>query len=109
MSLYTHWAYFDCGKSFHQLPQPQSRLDKAVATDKCPRCRKEMYDMGVYFEPPPRRAKQSWFVMQLLAENGYSFQTEGAKAFIDHFILCSKNPRPRAVQERIESEKKKCI
>jgi hypothetical protein len=106
MSLYTHWVCFVCRKSFHQLPLIQSRRENVVADHKCPNCHKEMHDMGVYFEPPPSRAKQAWLVMQLLAENGYGFRTEGAKAYVEHFILCSKRPRPRAVQERIECDRK---
>jgi hypothetical protein len=61
--------------------------------------------MGVYFEPPRRQAKKQWSVMQLLAENGYRFQTEGSKAYIDHFLLCSKNSSLKEVQNRIKVEK----
>lgn len=64
-----------------------------------------MCDMGVYFEPPRRQAKKQWSVVRFLAENGYRFQTEGSKAYIDHFLLRSKNPSLKEVQHRIEVEK----
>ena len=56
--------------------------------------------------------------MRLLAENGYTFQTEGSKAYIEHFILAvgklriqnviglaAKRPRIQDVIKRIEQEK----
>jgi len=45
--------------------------------------------------------------MQFLAENGYSFQTEGSKSYIEHFILASKRPRIQDVIKRIEQEKQR--
>jgi hypothetical protein len=63
-----------------------------------------MRDMGIYFEPPRRQARKAWAIMQFLAENGYSFQTEGNKFYIEHFILASKRPRIQDVITRIEQE-----
>lgn len=104
MSLYTHWACFDCRKSFHNLPQSQNEIG-LIESRKCPDCEKSMHDMGIYFEPPRRQAKKQWSVMKLLAESGYRFQTEGSKAFIVHYILCSKNSSLKEVQNRINLEK----
>src|SRR5262249_26064437 len=69
-------------------------------------------------EPPRRQASKAWAIMRLLAENGYTFQTEGSKAYIEHFILAvgklriqnvigltAKRPRIQDVIERIEQEK----
>lgn len=61
--------------------------------------------MGVYFEPPPRRATKQWATMRLLAENGFKFQTEGSKAYIESFILQTKKPRIADVRETIVAEK----
>jgi len=58
--------------------------------------------MGVYFEPPPLRAKKAWAIMELLSRSGYRFQTEGSKALIDSFILTTKRPTLEGVQRRIE-------
>ena len=102
MSLFTHWACFNCRKSFHRRPlenQPTSEVRK------CPDCAKPTVDMGVYFEPPTRRATKQWATMQLLAENGFQFQTEGSKAYIEAFILRAKRPRVSDVRETIAAEK----
>jgi hypothetical protein len=66
-----------------------------------------MRDMGIYFEPPRRQARKAWAIMQFLAENGFSFQTEGSKSYIEHFILASKRPRIQDVIKRVEQEKQR--
>jgi hypothetical protein len=104
MSLYTHWACFDCRKSFHHLPAEKAR---SRAQRKCSECGEAMRDMGVYFEPPPRRAKRAWAVMELLSRSGYRFQTEGSKAFIDTFILTTKRPTLEGVRRGIELRKQR--
>ena len=65
-----------------------------------------MTDMGIYFEPPPSRAKKAWEIMELLSRSGYRFPTEGSKAFLDSFILMSKRPTLRSVRQRIEVVRK---
>jgi hypothetical protein len=69
---------------------------------KCPECGRAMCDMGIYFEPPPKRAKRAWAIMELLSRMGYRYQTEGGKAFIDAFILTTKRPTLEDVRYRIE-------
>ena len=64
-----------------------------------------MYDMGVYFEPPRKQAKKSWEIVQLLAQNGYRFQTEGSVVYIQTFILGSERPRIEEVRRIIGLEK----
>ena len=66
-----------------------------------------MRDMGIYFEPPRRQARKAWAIMRLLAENGYTFQSEGGKALIERFLLGTKRPRIQDVVERIEQEKQR--
>lgn len=94
MSLYTHWVCFDCRKSFHRPPVGEEELER-----KCPECQKAMIDMGIYFEPPRRQAKRAWEIVRLLSENGYRFQDEGDKAYIDTFILGGWDNRIKAVSE----------
>jgi hypothetical protein len=96
MSLYMHWACFDCCKSFHKLP--------AETKHKCPDCQTPMSDMGVYFEPPRRAAKKLWAIMRLLANHGYRFQTEGGKVYIDSHLIRDKRPNIQDVRLRIESD-----
>jgi hypothetical protein len=105
MSLFTHWACFNCRKSFHRSPLENQPASEPTQERKCPDCTKPTVDMGVYFEPPPRRATKQWATMQLLAENGFKFQTEGSKAYIESFVLRTKRPRVSDVRETIAAEK----
>ena len=98
---FTHWACFDCRKSFAKEPVSRSGTSR-----KCPECAKPMIDMGAYFEPPRKLSVKRWMVMKVLADYGYKFQSEGSKAYIRAFILQAKKPRVADVSERIESEKR---
>jgi hypothetical protein len=98
MSLYTHWVCFDCRKSFHARPA----VENNPAVRKCPECTTVVCDMGIYFEPPPSRAKRAWAIMELLSRSGYRFQTEGSKAFIDAFILITRRPTLEGVRRRVD-------
>ena len=97
---FTHWACFDCRKSFAKEP-----LDEGAR--KCPECAKPMTDMGAYFEPPRKLSKKRWEVMKVLADYGYKFQSEDSKYYIQNRILQAKNPRAADVIERIELEKQR--
>lgn len=97
---FTHWACFDCRKSFAKEP-----VARNMPPRKCPECAKPMIDMGAYFEPPRKLNKKRWEIMKILADNGYKFRSEGSKSYIKTFILQAKNPRAADVLERIEAEK----
>ena len=92
----THWACFDCRKSFAKEHSPTPR--------KCPECTGPMTDMGPYFEPPRKAAVKRWQVMKVLADSDLRFN---AKAFIDSRLLVVKNPRVADVIERIEDERRR--
>ncbi len=94
--MYTHWACFDCRKSFAK--------DESENPRKCPECAKKMIDMGAYFEPPRKLNKKRWEVMKILADYGYKFNTKNSKIYIQNRILQAKNPRVSDVIERIEEE-----
>jgi hypothetical protein len=94
--MYTHWACFDCRKSFSKDESPSPR--------KCPECAEPMIDMGPYFEPPRKAAKKRWDVMKVLADGGLRFKSKDANAYIKGRILIVKNPRVADVIERIEAE-----
>ena len=96
---FTHWACFDCRKSFAK--------DESASPRKCPECTKPMIDMGAYFEPPRKLSVKRWNVMKVLADYGYRFNSEGSKVWIQWRILQAKNPRVADVIERIESEKRR--
>jgi DNA-directed RNA polymerase subunit RPC12/RpoP len=98
-SLYTHWACFDCRKSFAKSESDVPR--------KCPECAKAMIDMGAYFEPPRKLNKKRWAVMKILADYGYRFNTKDSQIYIQNRILQAKNPRVADVTERIELEKQR--
>lgn len=97
--MYTHWACFDCRKSFAK--------DESATPRKCPECAKEMIDMGPYFEPPRRLNKKRWEVMKILTDAGYKFNTKDSLIYIQNCILQAKNPRATDVLERIGEEKRK--
>ncbi len=98
-SSYTHWACFDCRKSFAK--------DASDVPRKCPECAKPMTDMGAYFEPPRRLSEKRWAVMKVLADYGYRFNTKDSRIYIQNRILQAKNPRVADVIERIELEKQR--
>jgi len=77
----THWACFDCRKSFAKEPSETPR--------KCPECAEPMTDMGAYFEPPRKLNKKD------------------SKIYIQNRILQAKNPRVADVVDRIEELKRK--
>ena len=99
--MYTHWACFDCRKSFSK--------DESATPRKCPECAELMTDMGAFFEPPRKLNAKRWQVMKVLAEYGYRFTTRDAKVFIQTRILQAKNPRVADVIERIEELKRKQV
>jgi len=94
--MFTHWACFDCRKSFAK--------DESGMPRKCPECAKPMIDMGAYFEPPRKLNKKRWAVMKVLADYGYKFNTKDSRIYIQNRILQAKNPRVADVIERIELE-----
>jgi hypothetical protein len=95
--MFTHWACFDCRKSFAK--------DASEPPRKCPECSKPMTDMGAFFEPPRKLNVKRWNVMRVLADNGYRFNTKDSFIFVQNRILQAKNPRVADVIERIELEK----
>ena len=94
---FTHWACFDCRKSFAK--------EESASARKCPECAKLMTDMGAFFEPPRKLNVKRWAVMKVLADAGYRFNTKDSQIYIQNRILQAKNPRVADVIERIELEK----
>lgn len=93
----THWACFNCRKSFAKEASETPR--------KCPERAAPMRDMGAFFEPPRKLNAKRWEVMKVLADAGYRFNTKDAKLYIQNRILQAKNPRVIDVIERIELER----
>ena len=97
--MFTHWACFDCRKSFAKEMSDTPR--------KGPECAKPMIDMGAYFEPPRKLSKKRWEVMKVLADHDFRFNSKDSKIYIQNRILQAKNPGIEDVIERIELEKRK--
>lgn len=93
----THWACFDCRKSFAKTESETAR--------KCPECARAMTDMGAFFEPPRKLNVKRWAIMKILADYDYRFNTKDSFIYIQNRILQAKNPRAADVIERIELEK----
>jgi len=69
---------------------------------RCPECGEAMRDMGVYFEPPRKADAITWERMQVLAEFGLCFHTEGSKVRAES--LMGRPPaRPNALRRRLIS------
>lgn len=102
--FHTHWACFDCRKSFAKEP-----VESGKSGRKCPECAELMIDMGPYFAPPRRLSKKRWEVMRVLADYGYKFNDKDSQIYIQTRILQAKNPRVADVIERIEEHKRKQI
>lgn len=96
---FTHWACFDCRKSFAK--------EESVSARKCPECTKLMTDMGAFFEPPRKLSVKRWSVMKVLADNGFRFNTKDSQIYIQNRILQAKNPRVADVIDRVELEKQR--
>ena len=97
--MFTHWACFDCRKSFSKDESPTPR--------KCPECAGPMTDMGKYFEPPRKAAVKRWQVMKVLADRGLRFNSRDSKVYIDNRILVVANPRLADVIDRIDEEERR--
>jgi len=95
----THWACFDCRKSFAK--------EMSVSARKCPECAKPMIDMGAFFEPPRKSSVKRWAVMKVLADNDFRFNTKDSQIYIQNRILQAKNPRVADVIERIKVERER--
>ena len=95
----THWACFDCRKSFAK--------EVCGTPRKCPECAEPMIDMGAFFEPPRKLSVKRWAVMKILADNGFRFNTKDSQIYIQNRILQAKNPRVIDVIERIELERQR--
>ncbi len=96
---FTHWACFDCRKSFAK--------EESASARKCPECAELMIDMGAFFEPPRKLSVKRWAVMKVLADNGFRFNTKDSQIYIQNRILQAKNPRVVDVIERIEVERQR--
>jgi len=95
--MFTHWACFECRKSFSK--------DVSSAARKCSECARAMTDMGAFFEPPRKLSVKRWEIMKILADHGYKFNSKDALRYIQNRILQAKNPRAVDVIERIEAER----
>ena len=105
-----HWVCFECRKMFKR----PFRIENDGADPKaparpyiCPQCRETTINMGLYFEPPRQDDLASWKRTRLLADFGYFFYTEGAKAYIEHYLLGAPPPSVRELRERLALEKEK--
>jgi uncharacterized protein (DUF433 family) len=105
-----HWVCFECRKMFKR----PFRVENDGADPKaparpyvCPQCRGPMINMGIYFEPPRQNDLASWKRMRLLADFGYFFYSEGAKAYIEYRYLGSPPPSVRELRERLVLEREK--
>ena len=99
-----HWVCFDCRKMFRKPSRWEGVApgrEPPAPKHECPECKQEMRDMGTYFEPPRLQNKRAWEVMRILADSGFTFHSEGSKAFAEAFILGRGRPNPKEVRARV--------
>ena len=63
----SHFACFDCCKSFKQSPLESDRAHI------CPDCAQELHDVGRNFRPPKKAATEQWEVARKLYKAGFRF------------------------------------
>ena len=89
------WACFDCRTSFVRV-RGVEEADDVV----CPNCQQKATDMGYLFEAPPKRNKQAWRMMEILAENNLTFKKAASVAFLRRFTELGS---PEKVQREIDA------
>ena len=100
-----HWVCFSCRKMFKRpsyLENDGANPKSPVIAHKCPQCDEGMINMGLYFEPPPQRDLAAWQRMELLAEFGYFFYTDGSKSIIEKSIVGNPPLSPRELRRSLE-------
>lgn len=77
-----HFACFDCRKAFKYWQweecdettfQIKQRLKQVPREIVCPSCAKSMTDMGLDFKAPRKTEVEAWKILELLAQNGFTF------------------------------------
>lgn len=81
----THWVCFDCRVTFKQ-PSPRFSNYRA----RCPRCSREMVDLGHDFKPPRKHEERQWQKLDLLRKMGITFHSCGCEG---------PGPRPGTLAE----------
>ena len=92
------WACFDCRTSFTRV-RGVEEPDEVI----CPNCQQQATDMGYLFEPPAKRDKRAWKVMEVLGRSRLIFRTAGNVAFIRYMITSDEQNTPEEVQRRIDA------
>jgi hypothetical protein len=99
-----HWVCFDCRKMFRKVSRWGTHIEGLP--HECPECKQPMRDMGIYFEPPRRNDIDAWKRLELLASRGFTFHSEGSKAYIKSFIFNVKRPSVRNLRATLEARAK---
>lgn len=81
-----HFACFACRKTFKYWQwepcdeiafNTKQRLDHVPREIICPDCAKPMIDMGLDFKAPRKTDVTAWQILELLAQNGFTFHNCG--------------------------------
>jgi len=77
-----HFACFDCRKAFKYWQweecdettfRTKQRLEHVPREIVCPDCSKPMTDMGLDFKAPRKSDIEAWKILEILAQNGFTF------------------------------------
>lgn len=93
------WVCFSCRHAFVYKQKDQQTLRY------CSSCGEAMIDMGYLFEPPKKRDKKVWKVVQALQEYGFRYHKVAQVVWIKHFIIQHKKATLNQVIHSIKNYK----
>lgn len=68
---FKHWQWEDCAEGAWAA---KSRLHHVPREIVCPDCARPMIDMGLDFKAPPKSEHEAWEILEVLYENGFTFE-----------------------------------
>jgi hypothetical protein len=68
---FKYWQWEDCDESSWKMKKKLGHVPREIV---CPDCSKPMVDMGLDFRAPAKDDTEAWRIMEVLYENGFTFQ-----------------------------------
>lgn len=68
---FKYWQWEKCDRNAFEMKQRQKHVPRKII---CPDCLNPMTDMGLDFKAPRKSEVESWKILEVLAQNGFTFQ-----------------------------------